>query len=242
MSRSYTSTDIVSLPRTDAASTIALASSLDAAAEAQIKLGATLPDAVVDARTELAADCAALQTALGSAPAPEAVLRVVDIREDAAAGAIFYLCQAWGRLAGEIPEGDIARDLQQRLFADGLEFINYKSRKEWSVVDTKLKVIDDENLEPEFAKLGALPMLAHLRNVHAQYGEVLGMTKPAASVESPLVGEKRHALLDSIRHYVVAVNGSVRRKMPATQELATQLLKPLADWEAEAPKPAPKND
>lgn len=224
----------------DAATAVALASALDGAAKMLVDEGATFPDTITDARTEMAVDCAALQSALGSAPEPEVILRAVDQREDAAASALVLLCQAWARLAGEIAEGDVGRFLTERLFADGLEFVNYKARKEWSVIDTKLKTIDDEKLDAKFAQLGALPMLAHLRNVHMLYGEATGMTKPLPAAESPLVGEKRIALMESIRHYVVAVNGSVRRKVPATRDLASRLLKPLAEWESEPTKPPQK--
>lgn len=240
MSRSYESTDIVVLPRMDAATAVALASALEGAAATQLQQGATLPDAIAEARADMATDCAALQSALGSAPPPEAMVRGVDLREDAAASALVLLCQAWARLAGEVPEGDIARFLTERLFADGLEFTNYKTRKEWSVVDTKLKIIDDEKLESKFAQLGALPMLTHLRGVHVLYGEATGMTKPVPAAESPLVGEKRIALMESVKHYVVTVNGSIRRKVPATRQLATELLKPLAQWQSEPTKPTPK--
>ncbi len=235
--RSYASADLVDLPQSDAATAIALASALDAAAEQQ----ASLPTTVKDARAEMVADAASLLAALETAPPPEKILRAIDAREDSAVGALYDTCRAFARLQGEIPEGDIARGLIDRVFPDGIAFVKEKARKEWSVVEGKLKVIDEEQLESQFAQLGALPILAHLRQVHIQYGEATGMTKPIEMPEAAAVGEHRRALLESIKHYVVAVSGSVRRKVPATQKLADELLAPLVQWLPDS-NAAPKLD
>lgn len=117
-----------------------------------------------------------------------------------------------------------------RLFPDGVAFINYKARKEWAIVETKLDTIATESLEAKLAQLGAIPALAYLKQVHVRYGQVVGATQPNAAT-SPQVGEKLDALRDSMRQYVAAVTGSVRRKVPATQTLARD---PLAErgWDA----------
>lgn len=235
MPRSYAATDIVDLPRLDAVSALALATVLETAAADQEAHGATFPDAVKDARADMATDREALQVALGGSPT-EADVRAADKDEDAGVGALYDLLRAWARLAGRIPQGDTAQVLIDRLFSKGIAFVNIKADKEWGIVDTKLKVIADENLMSKFDDLGAVPVLMYLQKVHDHYGEVTGMTKPAPA-ESPQVGEKLDALLDSMRHYVTAVTGSVRKKLPETTQLADALLKPLVDWKSAPPKP-----
>ncbi|HSN97748.1 MAG TPA: hypothetical protein VLS89_05600, partial [Candidatus Nanopelagicales bacterium] len=176
----------------------------------------------------------ALQSAVGVA-APEPEVRKADRREDRAVRAIFRLVEAWEELEGEIPQGALGAKIRQRLFGkDKLSFLTLQPRAEWAVVETKLGVIQSEGLEAELDQLGAMPMLQHLRQVHALYGEVTGATRAAAPT-SPQVRERLDALLDSIKHYVAAVVGSVKRKDPATKALADRVLKPLADWESKAP-------
>jgi hypothetical protein len=238
MPRSYAASDIVDLPRLDAASALTLASSLEAAAVAQVAAGATLPDAVADARSDMADDYSALKAVFGDVPS-ESEIREADQDEDAAAGAMYEVLSGWARLAGRIPEGDTAKALVDRLFSDGVAFINFKARKEWAVVETKLGAIEHEGLDTKLATLGASPILAYLQKVHARYGEVVGATQPKV-VESPQVREKLDALLDSMRQYVTSVTGSVRKKVPETKKLADALLQPLADWKSAPPKPKAK--
>jgi len=238
MPRTYDPTDLVVLPRMDAATALSLASALEAAAKEQTKAGVTLSESIVDARAEMADDRDALKEALGSAPEPTPEVRRADRREDAAIGALVGVLGAWARLAGEIEEGDIAKELGDRLFAEGSAFVNDKVEKEWAIVEAKLQAIDAEGLAAKFDKLGAGPLLAHLRGVHEQYGEAIGTTKPVVKAESPQVGLNREALLNSIRQYVVAVRGSVRKKKPESAEVAEKLLEPLTDWEAEPKKRA----
>ncbi|MCK6588615.1 MAG: hypothetical protein L6Q76_13645, partial [Polyangiaceae bacterium] len=182
-------------------------------------------------------DREALQEVLGSAPAAEPERKEADRREDAAIGALYDLLRAWARVAGEIPEGDIAARLLAHLKEEeGLSFINWPLEREWSAVETRLQIIAREKLEPELEKLGAAPILKHLRAVHKHYGEIAGTTKAAAPAEPANVRERRDILLDSIRHYVGAVAGSVMRKQPETRNLANLLLKPLTEWKSRSPR------
>lgn len=223
--------DVITLPRLDALEAITLAQALDAAARDGTGALITLPENVAEAFQDIGTDRAALQDAVGAA-APPAEVRKVDRREDRAVRAFYKLLAAWAELAGEIPEGKTGESLLGRLFeGNGLSFLTLPPRSEWAAVETKLKTIDDEGLEPQLGQLGAAPMLALLRQVHVLYGQVTGATR-AAAPPSPQVRARLDALLDSIRHYVAAVVGSVRRREPATKELADKLLQPLADWES----------
>jgi len=242
---SFNPNDLVALPVLDANQTAVLAQSLHAATRDENKKALKLPEAVKAALEDMDEDRAALQAVLDSAPATESEIREVDRLEDAAIGALYDLCGAWARLAGQIPEGDAGYEIGLRVFGkEGLGFVNLKPRSEWGVVETKLQIIEREGLEAQLAELGGAPMLAHLRKVHVRYGEVTGATKPIVPADSPLVGATRDALLESLRHYVAAVAGSVQRRKPETKELADTLLAPLATWETPKPKrkPAEKGD
>ncbi len=87
-------------------------------------------------------------------------------------------------------------------------------------------------------KLGALPALACLREVHVAYGKAIGATKAAAPIESPQLRDKREELADAVRTYVVRVVGMRNKKKPETIALADRLLQPLIQWQS--PEPAAK--
>jgi hypothetical protein len=237
MARTFDPIDLIALPRLDANLACVLAQSLQAATRDENNKARKLPEAAKAALEDVEADRAALQEVLGGTPGTDSEVREVDRLEDAAIGAIHDLCEAWTRLAGQIPEGDVGQDLGRRLFGNqGLSFVNLQPRSEWGVVETKLQLIEREGLEAQIAELGGAAMLAHLRKVHIRYGEVTGATKPIVSPESPQVREKLDALLESLRHYVAAIAGSVQRRKPETKELADALLAPLSKWEAPKPK------
>jgi hypothetical protein len=233
MARSFNPNDLISLPIVDAVGAVTLAKSLESASldEKKDHKQRKLPESVKAALDDVSEHRAALQEVLGSPSASESALKSADKREDAAVGALYDVLRGWARLEGEIPQGDVARRLLVHLKDDeGLSFINWSPPREWSAVETRLKIIEREKLDPAFDMLGATPVLKHLRSVHARYGEVTGATKPIVSQDSPKMRERLDALLDSIRHYVSSVTGSVQRKKPETKELADILLKPLAEW------------
>jgi hypothetical protein len=137
--------------------------------------------------------------------------------------------------------GDDAEKARMRLFGDGLEFVNWKVEKEWAIVHSKIAIIDtqEEGILPILQSLGAMPILEHLRKVHATYGNTIGTTQ--VPEESPAVREKRDALLESMRIYVVRVSASVEPDDPGTKERADALLRPLMQWRGNpsAPRPVP---
>jgi hypothetical protein len=237
MTRSFETLDLVTLPRLDAGNAVALAQLIETTAAVHENLPPMLTSALVD----VAFDREALQKVIGVTPVVTVTVKEADRAEDTAVVALVTLLFAWGKLAAYLPEGQAAHQAQARLFGSGLEFVNYKVEKEWAIVDSKLKTIDDPNegLLPVLQSIGAMPMLDHLRRVHAQYGEVIGTTKPAE--ESPEIGEKRQLLLDAMRTYIVRVVGSVERGKPETKARAEALLRPVVEWRGSpaAPKPAP---
>lgn len=228
MKRSFAPVNLVALPRLDANSAAVLARSLESAA-ANAKKEALLGEAIEAALHDVHKDREALQQVLGT-PATKVDIQSADRAEDAAVGALNDLLAAWARLAGHTVEGDLASTLRERLFDGGVGFINWESKEEWGVVETKLQTIAREGLDSELDKLGAGPMLAFLQKTHKHYGEVLGTTRAVKVVDTPAVREHFEALLDSLRVYVLAVSGSVQRRRPETQERADALLLPLRGW------------
>ena len=220
------------MPRLDANAACVLASSLEAATLDEKGKPRKLPESVKAAFEDLTEDRNALRDALGAPPPPAPVLRDADLLEDNAVGAFADLLKAWARLAGRVPQGDIAAQLHERLFKDGLGFLNLTAREEWGIVEGKLQTIAREKLDPQVDKLGAAPMLAYLREVHDAYGRATGATQAPSAVESPEIRAKYDALLGSIRHYAGAVVGSIIRRRPETRELAEVLLRPLSEWKS----------
>lgn len=240
--RSFTAVDLVGLPTLDAPSLVALSQTLDAAAplkdEHKKPFRSTLPELVQDALTDAADARGALQTEIDKEPPASPTVRAADRREDTAMLALIELLGAWARLAGELPEGDAAAATFERVFGKGsTAFINFPVKKEWAVVDGKLKLIDGEQLDGALEKLGAGPMLAHLKAVHVAYGKAIGVTKAAAAKESPQLRAKMDELAEATRTYVVRVVGLRDRKKPETSALVDRLLQPLVAWQ---PAPAAK--
>ena len=246
MARSFTALDLVGLPNLDSASLVALARSLDAAApekdENKKPFRSTLPEPTRDGLTDMAIARDVLSAAVDKEPAPPPTVREADRREDNAALAMIEILGGWARLAGEIPEGDTAARVFERLFGKGsTKFINFPVKKEWAVIDGKLTIIREEQLDDGLKELGMPPVLKHLSKVHDDYGKAIGVTKAPAPVESAQLKAKREELLEEVRTYVVRVVGMRDKKKPQTNALVERLLKPLIDWEPAqaAAKPGP---
>lgn len=238
--RSFAALDLVGLPKLDAPSLVALSQALDAAApekgEDKKPFRSTLPEPVQDALGDIAETRATLQTEMERELPPPPGARDADRLEDNTVLAVIEILGGWARLAGQIPQGDVAARLFRRLFGEGsTAFINYPVKKEWAVVDGKLKLIADEKLEDDLKKLGALPALACLHEVHKAYGEAIGATKAPPPVESPQLRDKREELADAVRTYVVRVVGLRDKKKPETIALADRLLQPLIEWQSPEP-------
>jgi hypothetical protein len=232
MTRSFEPSDLIALPVLDANEACVLARSLEGATNDDQGNPRELPDMVKDALEDVKEARAALWEALGGTAAG-LDLGEIDRKVDNTAKALRYICLGWSFLKGQMEQGDVGAELTERLFIDGLAWLNIKPRSQWGVVETKLQTIDREKLEPKLDKLGAGPALAHLRALQGPYGKASGATEPLPAETAP-IQEKRLALLDAMRHFVAAVVGIVSRKRPETKALADTLLKPLVEWETTA--------
>ena len=253
MSRTFTSQDLVALPNLDAEDAVALASALEAAAHhahAAPAHGAAkskaksksakdaLPPSIANALAAVLRQREALQTTMTAAPPKAPSVRDADRAEDTAVGALYDALAGWARLAGKIPLGDVAQGVREKLFADGIGFVHDKPLREWATVEAKLASLD-EKTTASIHKLGLSPMLDHLRAVHVEYGVAVGATKARPLVELPQLREKRDALCERIRTYVVKVAASVEEEQPETKATADGLLRPLVEWRTKTRAKAP---
>ena len=240
MTRTLESTSVIALPRLDANQAVVLAQQIEAATLDENGNARALPEAVTEALGDVTSDRSTLQDVLGP-EAPTGEVRALDKLEDNAIAALILILAGWSRVRGQFELGDVAAELGAHLgVEEGLGFINMRPRDEYGVVDTKLKTITREKLEPKLTQIGLAPLLVHLREVHEQYGKALGMVHSVPVEERPAVRPRLDALTDSLRHYVAAVLGSVQRKKPATKELADALLRPLTTWQTTPVKKAAK--
>lgn len=232
MSQAYSAFSIIALPRTDIDGSIALASALESAAEPF----APHSDLILAALADIRERRISAQQARGAGdPLGTPTVKAIDIVEDLGIGVLVKGTKLMAELADHTPEGQIAAELDARLFQDGLDYVNYKVEQEWAVVETKLQAIQAENLEPKFGQIGLGHVLNFVKQTHLKYGEIIGVTKPGA--ESPAIGKSRKALMDSMRVYVARVLASEEPGKPETQARVQAMLRPLHEWRVNKSSP-----
>ena len=244
MSRSYEPSDIVQLPRLGVPDATALGASMATRARAVDSLPplvahsfTRLEDALDDLR--VAAQVRVVGVESGAARESDRVL-------DSTWSATHQWCLGWCRLP-PLPRHfesiQAATTLRDRLFADGVKFILLKHRVQWFESQTRLDIIEDEDLGPLFAQLGGASILEGLQEAHEAYGKALGITAiseddaPAASLREHLF-----AFLDALRRYVIQVSAHADQDDAEARELAAALLAPLRDWQSTPVTSSPEQD
>lgn len=235
----YTPVDLVQLPRLPANGAKALGQQVLAAAEHQ----KPFPKSVVKARGRLAAAYEGLKLAMvdqlggGAAEGAEGEPAVQELDR--------ILDNCWGglddRLLGlsKLPVGAAgaaeAGAMRKRLFPGGLSFLKLPYKLEWSESQTRLDLIERDELGGSIDQLAGKQFLPAIRDAHAAYGRALGMHQPLAEDAAvPLVRGALDAFAAALRAYVVKVMGSVDEDEPETQAVADALLAPLAAWTTSA--------
>lgn len=245
MARTFSSTDLVQLPILDVQSALTLGTEVVSAS----KPFKSLPEAVTDAlhdvkHTLLGLQQAAARRLPAQTTADPLRSKAADTTIDAYWSGSFDWLTGWSKCAG-LPEAAIARRLLDKLFPDGLKFTLLAYKLEWAESNTRIGLIQDEGLDPDFKKLGGSTILAGLRKAHKEYGEALGITKAPAttSTDTASLREALDTFVDALREYVVQASAMVRKKDPSTAETSRALLTPIATWETpggkakEAPAP-----
>ncbi|MDI3291407.1 hypothetical protein [Polyangium sp. 15x6] len=246
MSRSFSPTQLVSLPRMTAVTTARLLAELLETASRE----PMLPAAIADDRATLSATHEALQVELGKRVVAEGeappVVSAVDRVEDNAFGALSDWLLSFKRLPVERhPAAAEAAMVHDTLFGQGLGFLRLRAADEWQEAETRMRIIKEKGLDVVIEKLGGKPFLDELVFAHTAYGEALGITKPKPASDPPSLGKVQGEAIDALRSYVLRVAAHVRENQPATAELAERLLAPLAAWKGRRSKnrrSAPTND
>ena len=232
MTRSHSPQDLVSLPNLTADETLAVSTSL-----LTRRTKVVAPHVTNDAAADLAAVVAVLKNELLAARQKPAVsvdgAKLIDRRLDVIWAAFRDWLSSWLRCA-KCPSREEAAALHHSLFGDGLEWINARYPAEWAASETRVDVIQKSAAYTALVRttLGGGPILDELFEAHAAYTEMITAKEPEAIAENPKVREAMREVHAAVREYVTSVVGTVRRRVPATIEIADKLLEPLALWES----------
>lgn len=185
-------------PQTDAPGTIALGFALVSAAQPG------MPVSVQSASERMHHHVVELQSTWGAQwhVTGDMDPRPSDRRVDRAWAAVGARLSSLATLPGDMPQARIAGLLYERLFPDGLTFLTLPYDKEWAASEIILEQIaNDPELLGELEALVGEFLLEELRQAHAEYGRVLGITAIKPEVEAPRVLEALRAARDSIAAY-----------------------------------------
>lgn len=235
--RSFTALDIIRLPRLDAIDAHSLGQAVVAAAEGQpLSDGAKETYGEVSVALRLLGD--ALKNRLPRAEATGSATREADTKLDAAWSATYDFLDAWAKLPDE-PKAATAAHIRERLFPDGLRFTKVQFTRQWTESDSRLSLLDEENLEKGFQALGGVAFVQAIRDKHKVYGEVLGLTKAREEpAEEQKIRDALDRLTEALRVYVLQVSAMERKSDPNSKKLVEKLLAPLATWQS---RPAASN-
>jgi hypothetical protein len=220
----------LTIPRVNATQAATLARLLVAAGNANV--GANLPASVLEALNDLEATYPRLQDALVAPRDEMPGVRQADVVEDNAWGTLRDWLASWSRLPVGHPSGDVARKVLEAVLDGGkLDFLSLRVEEERTISDAKLNLIAERGYDADIESLGGAAILDFLRSVNTAYGkaiDALGAADPSAAVRN--IRAPFDDTRASLREYLVAVQGTVKRGKPETLELAAKLLRPLIDW------------
>ncbi len=230
MTRIYDAQSLVDLPRLDANSASAVATSLASAAATEKKLAPNVAAGLLLVTTADTALKAVLVSGI-SAP-PESELGKA-MRAEAA---VWAGIERWLKgivQAGGATGAPVAEKLLAALYPEGLAFVRGAAAKRWSETDARVHLIAKDQLESQFTTLGGKDLLTNLLATHKATGVAAGITAAKTHVETPPVREKLDALKAAFRAYVlqVAANAALDPAV-AAQALSAKLLAPLATYVA----------
>jgi hypothetical protein len=216
--------------------------------------GVPIPATVAASRKRLDAALDALRAATalrheGVEPSPDSNDRPSATAASRSAWQAFNAwLGAWTLFAddGQSPSGVDAEGLFNRLFPapDGLRFITWRSRRQWSAMQVRMDVLANEEVVATVTALGGARLLAALISTHDAFGRAFAFTAAkGVSVASPAVVLPQFiAAKVALRDYVVKVTGSADPDLANSEALAAWLMGPFRDMLAEfaaqaAPRP-----
>src|SRR5690606_20321867 len=167
--------DYVTSPRVSVSSAVALGIALLAVvpmpAPKRVRIGANrLRGSVVELQHAWGVDL--------DAATADTEPRDADLRVDRALRATSMRLMAYAVLAPEhVPQAAAAKAAHERLFRDGLRFINLPYPEQWAHGERLITAIDeDAALAADLEVLVGAPIMDELRAAQVAYGEALGIT------------------------------------------------------------------
>ncbi len=236
MGRTYSPQTMVQLPVLNAPRAVALGESLLSQARSERERveagGIVWPDLLVPAQARLEAAVAELSEALAPMPDAEALGRERDIDLDRAWSAFRNwtegVLQQPDEVAPEIPK---LRDLANRIFSEGLEFLTLTLEEEFVESRARLSVIEDEGYVPVVEALGGSWFLDTLREAQDALGEAIHVTDGTPKEVTSRVREPLDKLDHELRGWVVKVVAINEPEVAGWEALSENLLLPLVQWE-----------
>ncbi|MFO0592111.1 MAG: hypothetical protein U0441_31500 [Polyangiaceae bacterium] len=235
--RSYTTRDLIQLPRLSARQAVVLLTEvMTAAAQAKKDLHLkAFPKPIERAhgRLEKAHDELAQLLTPKAKEGDTQAKRKADRAVDGGWAALFSWLDGWCQLPPERnPHRDQALALRDLVFATGLEFTQLPYKIEWHESKVRLDAIERDGHEATIAKLGGKVFLEHLREAQAKYGEAIGVTEVLQEATEKAIRVQQMAALDALRLYVTRAASHADPEEPGSEELADRLLSPIVRWES----------
>jgi hypothetical protein len=238
MTRTFSPSDLVAVPRTSATSAMALGTALVTAARQEPKL----PPLFVPPLKRVEKECEALRTT-------RQFQREADSIDVSDAGEIDQQVDScWSGLHGTLtgmakfgaaPEGaeraKMAREVIEVVFPDGLRFLNLPYRDQWSESLKRLDRLAEPRMVERTRALGVEPLVEVVRAAHERYGAVLHLTQRKAEVQAQAkVREGLERLMAAVRSYVLRVSNYLDEHEgdAEAQAIGRALLEPLATWKS----------
>ncbi|WP_437934279.1 hypothetical protein [Sorangium sp. So ce341] len=243
MARSFTSQDLIALPRLSSAEAVVLATQLLTTADVRQKelKQRELPPSIRRSKGRLEAALRTLEAVTrpqGAAAGTKSKV-IADRAVDNAWSAALDWVSAWCKLPPERnPHREEVLQLHELVFKDRLNFTKLPYKVQWKESKDRLDAIAAGRHDKTFKKLGGEVFLTHLQEAHEAYGRALHITAPkpeeapAADVRGAL-----QAVLAAIRDYATRAAAHADPDEPGSEALSAALLEPLATWESRPAAP-----
>ncbi|HEU4408069.1 MAG TPA: hypothetical protein VFS43_22595 [Polyangiaceae bacterium] len=236
MARSYSALTLISVPRLSASTAMALGTELLTAGRQE----PGLPPALAPALGQLERGLGALRMARRLQREAKAIDASVVVEADQVldrtwSGFHDFLV-GWTKLS-DAPEAaeraGRARELIERVFPDGLRFLNFPYRMQWADSLMKLDRLGEPRLAGHVRALGGEAFVGAIARAHEAYGAALNLTRRKADVNARVrVRAPLDAFLEALRSYVLRVTNFVDENKgdEAARALGRRLLEPLTAW------------
>ncbi len=174
-------------------------------------LPASAPAPVKRAAKRLRASTLALQTAWRKSREvlPQVDRRAQDHRLDMAWSALHGRLDAYADLPAENPAAKQSAETRERLFPQGVAFVNLPHDKEWAESNRLLAQIEADDLQGDLDKLAGPDFLNEARAAHEAFGAAFGITRAAAPPpDVTLVAEPLSELQADVRGYALQLSAA----------------------------------